>query len=83
MASDKGKMAMDKMKLYLKSKVSFGPDGYYRKAHKHLVNHFNFWLNLLYLLLVRFPDNVQLIVYLNLFYLVLEWSNMSLCAYLH
>ena len=36
MASDKQKMAKDKMKLYLKFKPTFGPDGYFRKAHTHI-----------------------------------------------
>ena len=37
-ASDKGKMAMDKMKLYFKSKASFGPNEYFKKAHTYLAN---------------------------------------------
>ena len=47
MSSDKNKMAMDKMKLYLKLKATFGPNGYFRKAHTYLGNCINFWLNLL------------------------------------
>ena len=48
MASDNGKMAMDKMKLYLTSKVTFGPDSYFRRKHAtYLVNCMN--------LLVKFP----------------------------
>ena len=58
MASDKGKLAMDKMKLYLKSKATFGPNWYFRKAHTYLTNCMNFWLKLL-CLQVRFPDSVQ------------------------
>ena len=34
------------MKLYLKSKATFGPNGYFRKAHTYLAdsNYMNFWL---------------------------------------
>lgn len=46
---DKGKMVMDKVKLYLESKATFGLYRYFRKAHRHLANCMNFWLNLLYL----------------------------------
>ena len=58
MASDKGKMAMDKMKLYFKSKATFGLNGCFRKAHTYLINCMDLCLNLLYLC-VRFPDSVQ------------------------
>ena len=36
------------MKLYLKSKATFGSDGYFRKARTYLANCINFWLNLLH-----------------------------------
>ena len=52
MAPDKGKMAMDEMKLYLKSKATFDPNEYFRKAHMYLTNCMDFWLNLVYLLVL-------------------------------
>ena len=66
MVSDKGKMAMNKMKLYLKSKATFGLDGQFTKAHLYLANCLHFWLNLLYQQ-VRFPDSVQPVISVNLF----------------
>ena len=59
MASDKGEMAMNKMKFYLKFKATFSLDGHFRKLHMYLGDCLNFLLNLLYLQ-VRFPDSVQL-----------------------
>ena len=47
MASDQGKMTMDKMKLNIKFKFTFGTDEYLRKKRTYLVNSINFWLNLL------------------------------------
>ena len=53
MASDKGKM-----KLHLKSKVTFGPNGYqyFRKAHKHLTNYMDIFSRVL----IYFASKMQL-----------------------
>ena len=44
MASDKGEMAMDKMKLHLKSEAIFSPDEYFRKARTYLANCMDIFL---------------------------------------
>ena len=44
MAFNNGKMAMDKMKLYLKSEATFDPNGYFRKACIYLANCMDIFL---------------------------------------
>ena len=54
MASDKGEMAMDKMKLHLKSEAIFSPDEYFRKARTYLANCMDIFLwALIYILKAR------------------------------
>ena len=43
-ASDKGKLAIDKMKLYLRFKATFGPDAYFRKVLTYLANCMDIFL---------------------------------------
>ena len=70
-------MTMDKMKLYLKCKANFGPDGYFRKAHTYLTHCMDVWLNLLYLL-ARCPDNELPVICIKLFHfhfkIFLDWT---------
>ena len=61
MASNRGKMAIDKEKLCLKSKATFSPDEYLRKLHTCLANCIDFRLNLLYFP-ARLPDYVHPVV---------------------
>ena len=71
----KGRMTMDKMKLCLKSKATFGFHGYFWKAHMHLANCLNFWINLLYLW-ARFLDSVQPVIFCSVLKTLHIWCHL-------
>ena len=51
---------MHRMKFYLKSKDTFGPEKTFRRAHTYLANYVDIWVNLLYLPdRVRFSNSMQ------------------------